>query len=62
MTVEATFPERPIVERLPLAVAVVYDEAFQSYTLAESIQRGIGRLTWRSPGRPFRAMLTIKHR
>lgn len=41
VTVEATFPERPIVERLPIAVAVVYDEAFQSYTLAESIpQRG----------------------
>lgn len=41
VTVEATFPERPVVQRLPLAVAVVYDEAFRSYTLAESIpQRG----------------------
>ena len=41
VTVEATFPERPVVEQLPLAVAVVYDEAFQRYALAESIpQRG----------------------
>ena len=41
VTVEATFPERPVVERLPLEVAVVYDDAFQSYTLSESIpQRG----------------------
>ena len=41
VTVEATFPERPVVEQLPLKVAVVYDEAFQSYTLSESIpQRG----------------------
>jgi hypothetical protein len=36
VTVEATFPERPVVEQLPLKVAVVYDEAFQSYTLSES--------------------------
>ncbi|MBL6718787.1 MAG: hypothetical protein ISQ02_09060 [Pseudomonadales bacterium] len=41
VTVEATFPERPVVEQLPLEVAVVFDEAFQSYTLSESIpQRG----------------------
>jgi hypothetical protein len=41
VTVEATFPERPVVQQLPVAVAVVYDDDFQSYTLAESIpQRG----------------------
>jgi hypothetical protein len=41
VTVEATFPERPVVQQLPLKVAVVYDEAFQRYTLSESIpQRG----------------------
>ena len=41
VTVEATFPERPVIEQLPLEVAVVYDDAFQRYTLSESIpQRG----------------------
>ena len=41
VTVEATFPERPVVEQLPLEVAVVYEDAFQRYTLSESIpQRG----------------------
>jgi len=41
VTVEATFPDRPVVQQLPLKVAVVYDEAFQRYTLSESIpQRG----------------------
>lgn len=41
VTVEATFPERPVVQQLPLAVSVVYTDAFRNYTLKESIpQRG----------------------
>lgn len=41
VTVEATFPERPVVQKLPLSVAAIYDDAFKSYTLSESIpQRG----------------------
>ncbi len=41
VTVEATFPERPVVEQLPMTVAVVYSDAFRNYTLKESIpQRG----------------------
>ena len=56
VTVEATFPERPIVERLPLAVAVVYDAASKTTPLPKAFPSGaIGRLTLAQPRSPFSA-------
>lgn len=41
VVVEGSFPREPVVERLPLAIGVHFDESFSSFTLEEPIpQRG----------------------